>query len=131
MKLVNNANRAIGLTLAMLLAGAMPSLAHAPKMGEHGGLQADAGSFHVELVPQSTELLVYLRDHSDKPVSTEGFRGAAIFVIDGKPERITLTPAGGNQLKGASSVNIPSEPKGADVTSPPTEAPCRRSSTER
>lgn len=120
MKLVNNANRVIGLALAMLLAGAMPSFAHAPKMGEHGGPQADAGSFHVELVPQGTVLQVYLRDHSDKPVSTEGFRGAAIFVIDGKPERITLTPAGGNQLKGTSSANIPSEPKGAVQITTPT-----------
>jgi hypothetical protein len=115
-----NANRALGLALAMLLAGATPSFAHAPKIGEHGGPQADAGSFHVELVPQGTELQVYLRDHSDKAVSTEGFRGAAIFVIDGKPERITLTPAGDNQLKGASSVNIPSEPKGAVQITTPT-----------
>ena len=89
-------------------------------MGEHGGPQADAGSFHVEIVPKGALLEVYLRDHSDKAVSTEGFRGAAILVIDGKPERITLTPAGGNQLKGASSVNIPSEPKGAVQITTPT-----------
>lgn len=39
-------------------------------------------------------------------------------VIDGKPERITL--AGGNQLKGASPVNTPSEPKGAVQITTPT-----------
>lgn len=120
MNQLKSINLVISLILAILLAGAMPSFAHAPKMGEHGGPQADAGSFHVELVPQGTELQVYLRDHSDKPVSTQGFRGAAIFVIDGKPERITLTPVGGNQLKGASSVNIPSEPKGAVQITTPT-----------
>lgn len=50
----------------------------------------------------------------------KAFRGAAIFVIDGKPERITLTPAGGNQIKGGSSVTIPSEPKGAIQITTPT-----------
>ncbi len=99
MKQENSRGRAIGLTVALLVAWATPLLAHAPKMGEHGGPQADAGSFHVEIVPNGSVLDVYLRDHSDKAVSTEGFRGAAIFVIDGKPERIALTPAGGNQLK--------------------------------
>lgn len=120
MKQTRIAARAIGLILAMLVACATPLLAHAPKMGEHGGPQADAGSFHVEIVPKGALLDVYLRDHSDKAVSTEGFRGAAILVIDGKPERITLTPAGGNQLKGASSVNIPAEPKGAVQITTPT-----------
>ena len=120
MKQVKIPDRVVSLIVALSLSGAAPSFAHAPKMGEHAGPQADAGSFHVELIPQGTELLVYLRDHSDKAVSTEGFRGAAIFVIDGKPERITLTAAGGNQLKGASSVNIPSEPKGAVQITTPT-----------
>jgi hypothetical protein len=61
-----------------------------------------------------------VRDHSDNAVSTEGFRGAGMLVIDGKPERITLTPAGGNQLKGASAVMISSEPKGAVQITAPT-----------
>lgn len=120
MKQENSRGRAIGLTVALLVAWATPLLAHAPKMGEHGGPQADAGSFHVEIVPNGSVLDVYLRDHSDKAVSTEGFRGAAIFVIDGKPERIALTPAGGNQLKGTSSMPIPSEPKGAAQITTPT-----------
>lgn len=120
MKSVKARTRVISVVVAMLFAWAQPVLAHAPKMGEHGGPQADAGSFHVEIVPKDRQLEVYLRDHSDKAVNTEGFRGAAIFVIEGKPERITLTPAGGNQLKGASSVNIPSEPKGAVQITTPT-----------
>ncbi len=39
--------------------------------------------------------------------------GTAIFVINHKAERITLTPAGNNQLQGTSSVGLPAEPKGA------------------
>jgi hypothetical protein len=120
MKALNATTRVVSLIVAIFFAWATPVLAHAPKMGEHGGPQDDAGSFHVEIVPKGALLEVYLRDHSDKAVSTEGFRGAAIFVIDGKPERISLTPVGGNQLKGASSVTIPSEPKGAVQITTPT-----------
>jgi hypothetical protein len=42
-------------------------------------------------LPQGTTLQVFLRDHSDKAVMTEGFKGTAIFVIDGKPQRIAST----------------------------------------
>ena len=103
--------------LALLPIGAS---AHGPKLGQNGGQQEDAGSFHVEIVPQGTVLQVYVRDHSDKAVSTNGFKGAAIFVINGKAERITLTPAGENQLKGTSSVDLPAEPKGAVQITTPT-----------
>ena len=58
-------------------------------------------------------LQVYLRDHSDKAVSTQGWKGIAIFTINGKAQRITLTPGGDNQLKGTSAVDLPAEPKGA------------------
>ena len=103
--------------LALLPIGAS---AHGPKLGQNGGPQEDAGSFHVEIVPQGTVLQVYVIDHSDKAVSTNGFKGAAIFVINGKAERITLTPAGENQLKGTSSVDLPAEPKGAVQITTPT-----------
>ena len=93
--------------------------AHAPKVGANGGAQADAGSFHVEILPQGTVLQVFLRDHSDKAVLTDGYKGTAIFVIDGKPQRIPLTSAGENKLTGTSTVSIPSEPKGAvQITTP-------------
>ena len=42
-----------------------------------------------------------------------GFKGLAIFVVDGKPQRIPLTPAGENRLSGTSSVALPASPKGA------------------
>lgn len=98
----------------------LSAAAHAPKTGHHGGRQADAGSFHVELVAQGTSLAVYLRDHADKEVKTEGFKGTAIFVIGGKPQRITLTPDGENRLKGTAGVTLPTEPKGAVQITTPT-----------
>ena len=94
--------------------------AHGPKVGQNGGPQEDAGSFHVEVVPKGTLLQIYLKDHSNKVVNTNGFKGTAIFTINGKVERIILTPAGENQLKGTSSVDLPAEPKGAVQITTPT-----------
>jgi hypothetical protein len=108
------------LILAAALIIAVPGVfAHAPKVGANGGAQADAGSLHVEVVAQGTTLAVFLRDHSDQAIATEGFKGTAIFVIEGKPQRIPLVPAGANKLTGTSPVSIPNEPKGAvQITTP-------------
>jgi hypothetical protein len=106
--------------MALLITTMSIALAHAPKVGAHGGPQADAGSYHVEVVSQGTTLQVFLRDHSDKAVLTTGYKGTAIFVIDGKPQRIPLAPAGDNKLTGTSAVPIPSEPKGAVQITPPS-----------
>jgi hypothetical protein len=108
-----------GAVIALVAATAL-AFAHAPKVGANGGPQADAGSLHVEVVPEGTTLRVFLRDHSDKAVPTTGYRGTAIFVIDGKPQRIPLAPAGENKLTGTSAVTIPSEPKGAVQITTPT-----------
>ena len=108
------------LVLAVALAATpLAASAHAPKIGHNGGPQTNAGSFHLEVVPQGTTLAVYLRDHGDKEVKTDGYKGTVIFVIDGKPERISLTPAGENRLTGTASVPLPAEPKGAvQITTP-------------
>jgi hypothetical protein len=104
---------------ALLVASVSVSSAHAPKLGVNGGAQADAGSFHLEVVPQGTILQVFLRDHSDQAVLTDGYKGTAIFVIGGKPQRIPLSPAGANKLTGTSVVPIPPAPKGAvQITTP-------------
>jgi hypothetical protein len=105
--------------MALFMITASIASAHAPKVGANGGAQADAGSFHVEIVPQGTTLQVFLRDHSNKAVLTDGYKGTAIFIIDGKPQRIPLTSVGENKLAGTSTVSIPSEPKGAvQITTP-------------
>ncbi len=113
-------NRKIVMIAGALTIMSMVAFAHAPKIGQNGGPQVDAGSFHVEIVPHGAVLQVYLRDQSDKAVSTQGFKGTAIFVINGKAQRITLTPAGENQLSGAASVDLPAELKGAVQIVTPT-----------
>jgi hypothetical protein len=111
--------RSIAVAVALLAAPALV-LAHSPKVGANGGAQVDAGSYHVELVPDGTTLQVFLRDHSDKEVASAGFKGTAIFVVGGKPQRIPLTPAGTNKLTGTSPVALPKEPKGAVQITTPT-----------
>ena len=106
--------------LAVFAAIVSPALAHAPKVGVNGGAQEDAGSFHVEVVLDGTRLQIFLRDHSDNAVLTDGYKGTAIFVIDGKPERIPLAPAGENKMTGTSAVPLPAKPKGAVQITTPT-----------
>lgn len=86
--------------------------AHDSTAGPNGGPSIDTGGFHIEAVTKGTELAVYIRDAADKPVPTEGFKGTAIFVVDGKPQRIVLAPAGENRLSGTSAAPL-AAPKGA------------------
>jgi hypothetical protein len=106
--------------VALLVATTTLAVAHAPKIGANGGPQADAGSFHVEVVVRGTTLQVFLRDHSDKAVQTEGYKGTAIFVVDGKPQRIPLAPTGNNALTGTAPVLVPDKPNGAVQITTPT-----------
>jgi hypothetical protein len=94
--------------------------AHAPKVGPNGGQQRDAGSYHVEILPSGNQLRVFLRDHGERSVSTTGFKGTAIFVVNGRPQRIPLTPAGDNVLQGESASPLPAAPTGAVQIMTPT-----------
>jgi hypothetical protein len=101
--------------LAALTAAAIATTAyaHGPKVGRNGGAQTDAGDYHVEVVPKGKALTVFVRDQEDKAVGTTGFKGTAILVVNGKSQRISLTPAGENTLAGEAAVELPGQPKGA------------------
>lgn len=101
---------AIALTAITL---ATPAFAHSAKVGAHGGAQADAGNYHVELVANQKTVDIYIRDHADKAVAGDGFKGMAILVIAGQVHRIELKPAGDNRLSGAAAVDVPAGVKGA------------------
>jgi hypothetical protein len=113
---------AMTTTLIAATAIAAPTLAlsHDVKVGANGGPLAHAGSYHVELVSQGTSIQVFLRDQGDKAVTTDGYKGVAIFAVGGKPQRIPLAPAGENKLMGTSAVELPKEPKGAVQITTPT-----------
>ena len=78
--------RVPALFAALLIA--TTAFAHGPTKGPHGGVQVDAGDYHVELVANDRAVAVYLHDENDKPVDAKGGKATGIFVIDGKPQRI-------------------------------------------
>jgi hypothetical protein len=99
---------------AVLFCAPSLAFAHAAKIGEHGGPQTDAGSFHVEVVTKDAKVDVYLHDHALKAVASAGFKGVAIFkAADGKPVRIPLEPAGDNKLSGDAPSPLPAQIEGA------------------
>ncbi len=102
-------------TLALVagLLAAPAASAHAPKVGVHGGPQVDAGLYHLELVAKETSLDAFLVGHNGNAVPTEGYKGTAILLLDGKPQRIPLTPAGDNRLTGTVPSPLSGEIKGA------------------
>lgn len=109
--------RLTALTLAGLLL-ASPSLAH-EGAGPNGGRITDAGKYHVELVARDKTVEVYVLDGSEKPLPANGFKGTAILVVNGKPARVSLTPADGKKLTGTADVALGTAPKGAvQLTAP-------------
>ena len=115
---------------AALVMALFPADAHAPKIGIHGGPQVDAGSFHVEIVPQGTALQVYFRDHSDKVVSTQGWKRIAIFTITGKYSASHFHRAATISLRAFRPSRSPQNPR-APCRSPRRAAtPCRPNSTK-
>jgi hypothetical protein len=102
---------ALALVAMLALSGAIH--AHAPAKGKNGGQQTDAGNYHVEVVARGNTLDVFINDHSDKAVPTNGFKGVAILVVKGKVQRITLAPRGENILTGTSPVELATPIRGA------------------
>jgi hypothetical protein len=106
------------MKLRTLLAAALVALpaigwAHSASVGPNGGPQIDVGNLHVEYTAQDRTMTFHVRDHGDKPVKTDGYKGTAIFVIDGKPLRIPLLPGGDNRLVGTTPAAAPAKPRGA------------------
>ncbi len=92
------------LALAALIA-AHPAAAHDDATLDthptpHGGQVRMAGPFHLELVAGNGELTVYVTDHGDKHVPTQGASGTATVLAGKDKASVPLVPAGGNLLKG-------------------------------
>ena len=98
------------------------AFAHSATTGPNGGPQVDVGNFHVEYTAVGSTMTFHVRDHDDRPVPTEGFRGTVIFVIDGKAQRLTLQPAGENRMIAIGAMTAPPRPKGAVQIQTPSGA---------
>jgi hypothetical protein len=77
----------------------------------HGGQMRMAGPYHLELVTQEKDIVLYVTDHGDNKVSTEGGVGKASFQVGkAKPkDSIKLEPAGDNTLKGTGDFKLTPE----------------------
>lgn len=109
---------AAALAFALLINGS--ALAHDPRPGPNGGVMVDAGNFHAELLADGTDTVtVFLFDAADQPVESAGFKANAILVVNAKPARFPLEPAGGQKLTGKAPGPVQAGVKGAvQLTAP-------------
>jgi len=102
--------------LGMGMAVTLPTWAHTDDYlntltTAHGGQLRMAGPYHLELVAKDKELVLYVSDHGDSPVKTEGGTAKATIQI-GKGKAVTtvkLEPAGENQMKGLGEFSVKPE----------------------
>lgn len=93
---------------------ALAAFAHEPRPGPNGGWKVDVGVWHAELVVNDTpNVVVYLYDGVDQPVSAEGWTANAILLVDGAAQRFELVPNADGQLAGVAPVAVPKDVKGA------------------
>lgn len=85
------------LSLCIIVATAY---AHGPARGPNGGQMQDLAGGHVELVAQDNEIVVYLFDAENKPMSAQGVIATATVLAQGKQEIVTLHPADGSVMRG-------------------------------
>lgn len=77
---------------------------------KHGGLEVEAGKYHVELVVKDRDLSVHVRDRADKPISPASVKATA-NVLSGKDRSaVQLMPAAGG-LRGQAPFAIAKDAK--------------------
>ena len=103
------------LTALLSISVAVPALAHDPRPGPNGGLKVDAGArHHAEFLANGTpQVVVFLYDANDQPMSSQGYRANAILVVSGATQRFPLQSGEGNRLVGTAPVAVPVGTKGA------------------
>jgi hypothetical protein len=91
------------LILALTIAAApLAATAHELAKGPNGGPVVDSSGHHVELVAKGSELVLFLTESDDKPLTSAGTRNARAIVQDGgKTATVQLQPAEPNKLIGA------------------------------
>lgn len=89
---------------ALLAAPVVTAFAHGPSVGPHGGPMADAGAHHTELVIQGNEIVLYITDGDGKAADATGAKAEATVLADKQAQKVTMTPAGGNIMKGTANL---------------------------
>ena len=103
----------VNLALCATLLGTVPAGAHTAKQSGpvkaiHGGQSLSAGPYHLELVAKDGELILYVRDHSDKAIPTDGARAKATIQqgFEKATTQVELEPSGEHTLKGTGEFTI-------------------------
>lgn len=73
----------------------------------HGGVVAEVGDAHGELVIKDGKVTLYLTSHEGKELPAEGYR-AMVLVLNGSARQgpVNLAHAGGNKLEGAAELDL-------------------------
>lgn len=95
-----------GLLLGVMLVWSSPTWAHVDEYFDsveapHGGQLRMVGPYHLELVTKERELTVYVTDHADNKITTDGGLGKATIETGQTRTQVGLHPVGDNMLKGA------------------------------
>lgn len=101
------------VALCAMLLMAVPVGAHSKKHTEpvkalHGGQSLAAGPYHLELVAKDGELILYVADHSDKAIPSDGARAKATIQqgFEKAKLQVELAPSGDNTLKGTGTFTL-------------------------
>jgi len=99
-------NSVCGWILGAILALALPAWAHTDEYFEaveapHGGQLRMIGPYHLELVVKDRDITVYVTDHADNKITTDGGIGKATVETGQARSQIGLYPVGDNVLKGS------------------------------
>jgi hypothetical protein len=94
-----------GCVLAAASLGAGWAHAHTDEMlatmkAPHGGQLRMAGPYHLELVVKPGEVKVYVTDHGDTKISTQGARGSVTLLSAKQKAIVKLAPGGDNLMQG-------------------------------
>ena len=90
----------IARAIALLAFLAAPSLvsAHDMAKGANGGQVADDSGHHVEFVTKDGQVLLFLSDNADKPISSAKATGRAIIQDGAKQSTVDLVATDPNML---------------------------------
>jgi hypothetical protein len=72
---------------------------------KHGGKVEHTGHHHLELVAKGGTLELYVTHEDGKAEDVSAAKASATVLADGKTEQVSLSPAGGNALKGSGGFN--------------------------
>lgn len=99
-------NKAV-IVLSSVLAFTLPVLAESgpshSHQGQYGGIIADTGHHHMEIIVEDGHLKVYLTHDDGKPERVADAKASATILSEGRKEVVALLPDAANFLKGTGS----------------------------